>query len=573
MLSKEQLLTIKSKNPKNFTQHIKHWYKDEYFEILNFTRHLGITSFSQALFHYINELLEFPKCKTCGKSIEKFLNQGKWEYKKFCSQKCAANNDDLKKRKAESHKKLNRSFKTQQINKKNKILNDESLEILDKNDLKKILKQILKTSLDYQNIERVLINQYPNVLKSIMFHFKNVEIRKACFWLLNDITSDMECKFCGKSLSFNVGLSYSQFCSISCATKFKNVIKRHDKFDKIKKKFEDDGFNVLNNIDEFSNRIDGRIDVVCPKGHTWSPLLSNWYKGVDCDFCSNIGTSKMEKEIITFLKDSGFAFIENSRQIIKPFELDVFIPSHNIAIEFNGLYYHQDNGSNRKYHLDKTELCESKNIQLLHIFENEWLYKKEIVKSIILSKLGKYNQRIFARKCEIREVNNKEKSTFLNENHIQGNDSSKIKIGLYYVDELVSLMTFGQRKITGGQSNFELIRFCNKLNTHVIGGASKLFKFFIKNYEFSKIISYADRRFSNGNLYKILGFIFDHYSAPNYWYFKSDRILYHRSNFQKHLLKNKLDVFEDKLTEWENMKNNNWNRIWDCGNFVFNFYK
>jgi hypothetical protein len=107
--------------------------------------------------------------------------------------------------------------------------------------------------------------------------------------------------------------------------------------------------------------------------------------------------------------------------------------------------------------------------------------KQEIVKSIILSKLGIFKERIYARKCIVKEIDNKSKNDFLNKNHIQGQDISKYKLGLFYNDELVSVMTFGQRNITG-KSSFELIRFCSKLNTQIIGGASKLFQYFIKNY-------------------------------------------------------------------------------------------
>jgi hypothetical protein len=130
-------------------------------------------------------------------------------------------------------------------------------------------------------------------------------------------------------------------------------------------------------------------------------------------------------------------------------------------------------------------------------------------------------------------------------------------------------MTFGKRKITG-KTKLELLRFCNKLNTQVIGGASKLFKHFVRNNEFEEIISYADRRWSNGNLYEQLGFEFSHKSAPSYWYIINGKLV-HRSVYMKHKLPSLLKDFDPNLTEWENMQMNGFDRIWDCGCLVYRY--
>jgi hypothetical protein len=150
------------------------------------------------------------------------------------------------------------------------------------------------------------------------------------------------------------------------------------------------------------------------------------------------------------------------------------------------------------------------------------MFKKDIVKSRIKNILGLTGNKIYARKCEIREVKSSESKLFLNDNHIQGNVNSKIKLGLYYNDELVSLMTFGSLRKNLNQSSidnvYELLRFCNKLNCSVIGGADKLLKHFIKEYNPKEIISYADRRWSQGDLYSNLGFTEITKNKPNYWY-------------------------------------------------------
>jgi len=261
----------------------------------------------------------------------------------------------------------------------------------------------------------------------------------------------------------------------------------------------------------------------------------------------------------------------NDRTAIKPKELDLLYK--NIAIEYNGLLFHSQGVSKwskfntpslSKYiHLDKTKLCESKNIQLFHIFENEWLNKKEIWKSVINNKLGK-SKRIYARKCVIKEVNTQDALKFLDENHLQGAKGSTIKLGLYYNNVLVSLMTFIRYK-----EYDSLDRLCSKLNYSVIGGASKLLKYFERNYNPKLIKSEANRRWSQGNIYEKLEFKFSHNSEPNYFYFKiNENILYSRKKFQKSKLY-KLDNYNKELSEKDNMFNNNYRRIYDCGSKIY----
>ncbi len=259
----------------------------------------------------------------------------------------------------------------------------------------------------------------------------------------------------------------------------------------------------------------------------------------------------------------------NVRSIIRPFELDIYIPEKKLAIEYDGLYYHSENNNKDKnYHLNKTELCEKQGIQLIHIFENEWLTKQEIVKSRLKNILGQFDKTIYARSCYIKEINNEISKNFLNENHIQGAINAKINIGLFKDDMLVSLMTFSKCRFSK-KYEYEMVRFCSKLNYHVVGSASKLLKYFEEKYQPKSIVSYADRRWSVGNLYKKLGFNLENISGPNYWYFGKQRVLLNRLNFQKHKLKSILKKFDENLTEQENMYLNGYSKIFDCGNLVF----
>jgi len=247
----------------------------------------------------------------------------------------------------------------------------------------------------------------------------------------------------------------------------------------------------------------------------------------------------------------------------KTYELDIYIPSHNLGIEFDGLYWHSElAGKDKKYHLEKDKFFkEHFNIEVIHIFENEWLYKQDIVKSIILNRLGLSEKRIYARKTNFSSIDNQTYKTFLEENHIQGAINSKHKYGLFYNKELISVIGYGKSRFK--RNELELHRFCNKLNTSITGGFSKL----IKNSGF-KGSTYCDLRYFNAIGYKAIGFYEIDRTAPNYWYFKKNRIetLYSRIQFQKHKLKDKLKTFDPSMTEWENMKNNGWNRIFDCGN-------
>ena len=285
------------------------------------------------------------------------------------------------------------------------------------------------------------------------------------------------------------------------------------------------------------------------------------------------GASKGEKEVVEFCKQYYPDLIENDRTQISPLELDIYIPEINLAIEYNGLYWHSESqGKNKSYHLNKYLECKKQGIKLIQIFEDEWFDKEEIIKSILLNKFGKTINKIYARKCEIKEVNNEDSLNFLDDNHLQGSINSKINIGLFYNDELVSLLTFGKSRFNK-EYEYEIHRFCNKINYNIPGSLSKLFKYFKDKYLPNNIITYSDLRYGEGNSYTNLGFKFKNISNPNYYYTNDYISKYSRLKFQKHKLKNLLENYDEELTEWQNMQLNNYDRIFDCGNNVFEWIK
>ena len=315
-----------------------------------------------------------------------------------------------------------------------------------------------------------------------------------------------------------------------------------------------------------SNR---EIEIICPKHGSFWQIATEHLQGCGCPKCSH-HISSYEIEIKDFIQNNISSEIKtNIRNLISgKKELDIYIPEKNMAIEFNGLIFHSEKCKiDKNYHLNKTRECEKQGIRLIHIFEDEWLYKKDIVKSMLTNILGFTDNKIFARKCMLKNVPPKDAMQFLDENHIQGRCKAKYHYGLYYNDELVSLMAFGcvkqQKKYSNDYENtYELLRFCNRLNTTIVGGASKLIKHFIKEIKPHEIIAYADKRWSNGNLYEKLGFAYSHDSKPNYFYVfgqrRENRFKYRKSELVK-------QGFDKNKSEHDIMQERRIYRIYDCG--------
>ena len=279
-----------------------------------------------------------------------------------------------------------------------------------------------------------------------------------------------------------------------------------------------------------------------------------------------ITNSLFEQEMKYFLKTLNVDFKERTRQIIPPLELDFVI--NDIAIECNGTYWHSEQmGKDKNYHINKTNHAKQKGYHLIHVWEHIWNKNPNLVKSRIKSKLG-YNDIIYARKTEIKEISSQETNSFLEKNHIQGKCPSSIQYGLYHEYSLVAVMTFGKSRFNKNYE-YELLRYCSLQNINVIGGASKLLACFKKNINPKSIITYSDKSWNTGLLYEKMGFVYLHTSSPSYQYVKNGTAVYSRIKYQKHKLKELLPIFDEKLSEWENMKNNGYDRIWDCGTDVY----
>lgn len=295
--------------------------------------------------------------------------------------------------------------------------------------------------------------------------------------------------------------------------------------------------------------------------------------GHGCPKCSH-QTSSAENEIFEYIKTVYCGtVVHNNRIILRGKEIDIYLPELKIGFEYDGLIWHSEDYKGRYNLLEKMLECEKMGIRLIHIFEDEWISKKDICKSRIKSLL-QGSSHIFARKCKIKELPYKDASSFLHENHIQDSVPSKVNIGLFYEDELVSVMTFGSLRrnlgyISKKDKYFEMLRFASKKGVNVIGGASKLLSYFIKTYNPEEIISYADKRWSNGNLYEKIGFTYTGDTKPNYFYITTNsQKRFSRFSYRKDILVKKYNCPPD-ITEKEFCRQIGFLRIYDCGNMKY----
>jgi len=271
--------------------------------------------------------------------------------------------------------------------------------------------------------------------------------------------------------------------------------------------------------------------------------------------------SSYEQLVEQFLVNNNQKFVINTRSIIAPYELDFYLPDLKVAIEINGLRWHSEHFANkdRYYHLQKTKLCKEKDIRLIHIFEDEFNNHQETVFSIISTVCGIPKHKVYGRKTQVKEISSSEARQFCEKYHLQKYASASIKYGAYYENKLLAVMTFKRDR----DSIYELSRYCVHPEYMLIGIAQKMFSAFLAANVHSEIYTYSDNRYFTGNLYEQLGFKYVHDTLPNYWYFNDSTVRHHRLRFTKQrLVKN---GGNPNLTEWEIMKDNGYDRIWDCG--------
>jgi hypothetical protein len=326
------------------------------------------------------------------------------------------------------------------------------------------------------------------------------------------------------------------------------------------------------------NNSQEKVIITCPIHGEFEQIARDHLHGNGCWNCSVEQRQKFssyEEEIENFIKNTNPKVQILRNHNIGKKEIDVFLPEFNLGFEFNGNYWHSHLLKQRNYHKEKSDFFKKYNIRIFHIWEYQWVdfNKNKIIKSMILNKLKLTPNKIFARKCDIKEIDTKTYKYFCEENHIQGYSPSKIKLGLFYNGNLLSCMGFGNLRINLGNKNknfnkYELIRYCTLLNYNIVGGASKLLKYFKIYYNPESIISYRDNDYSDGNLYKNLGFNDLGFTNISYIYYnpKNSQIL-NRFNFRKSELIKK--GFNKNLTEFEITNNLGLYRLYNSGIYKY----
>lgn len=286
----------------------------------------------------------------------------------------------------------------------------------------------------------------------------------------------------------------------------------------------------------------------------------------------NRNTSLFEREITDFVESLTDDIIVNDRMIAAPKELDVVIPSARLAIECNGVFWHSElSGRGGSYHMRKTLDCHDAGYQLIHISDADWLLRRPVMESHIREAIGVCTTTINSSECSIVGLSAREVASFVNDNHAPGNKFGSVRYGLSHNNTLVAVMSFSKSK--SSQHEWELVRYATSLNTKVVGGADLLFDVFVMQHSPSSVVLYHDYRWFIPDHIESLGFSLSHNTEPDFTYFERSQkppvTLIPRGRFQKHKLAKKLKTFDPEKTEWENMVENGYDRIWDCGNGVF----
>lgn len=283
---------------------------------------------------------------------------------------------------------------------------------------------------------------------------------------------------------------------------------------------------------------------------------------------SNI-TSAAERRLNEFIQSLGIDTITSDRSLLSGKEIDILIPSKKIAIEYNGIFWHSKKFKENTYHLKKSDEAAKHGYRTIHIFEDEWEYRTEQVKKKLASILGMdKSSPVFARKCSLERIAAPEViKDFYEQNHIQGAGKQSLTFCLKHGSIIVAMVSFSKRTDT----EYELSRYAT--SCRVVGGFSKLFKHassVLRDMGVETVVSFADKRYSEGNVYIVNGWVHVKDTPPDYQYVIGSRRV-RKQNFRRKFLRAKLENFDPALSEIQNMMNHGLYPIYDCGLMKFEF--
>lgn len=542
--------------------------KPLFFNILSeFEKELNIEIdiFSRLLYHYKNSIIDYPICDYCGGQNKRFsgFESG---YKNGCSRHCAIL---LTRPKSNETRKINNLEKygvehTTQLEFVKDKMKNTNLEKYGFNHASQ--NEAIKNKIFETNLEK-----YGHKLPLQNVDIKNKMIDE--FIKKHGVSNPINLDSVKNKIKKNSMEKYGVEWHISSDI-IKNKIKEkinNSNYENIKINYKD-----VENL-ELKSLSDNIALFYCTKCEKefkiQTSLLYQRYVKNKIEICTNCNplnnrTSGGHLELIDFLNYLGITnILINDRKIISPYELDIYLPDYNLAIEFNGIYWHSDIYKDKNSHVSKSDMCSKSGLQLIYIWEDDWKYKSKIIKSIISNRLGKSIINIGARQCEILNVSDIESKVFLNDNHIQGWCISKFRYGLYYKGNLVSILTIskGRKNLNSESDVYEITRFCNQLNTNVSGSISRLWKYFISKNLPKKVISYCDNDLYLGKSYLILGMNLSSFST-NYWWSDGEK-RHNRWNFRKDKLVR--EGYDKNMTESEIMNNRGWYKCYGSGNKKF----
>lgn len=470
----------------------------------------------------------------------------------------------------------------------------QRLEVLDDN------QRLSKKSVGILLKHPLLIEQITSHTSFITGPLKT-SLRERIYCIKNNITQQKKCIMCNAPITFRttgVAVGYSDTCSYTCGIKNPNrIIKRKDtniqkygtpipqQTDKVKNKQKTTNLQKYGRVHKNQKHIiPMNYSMLTNKEWLYEQHYINRRTLSDIATELNVDVSTVQRnlnklgyntkhffvstgetQICDYLQELSVEVEVNTRNIIPPYELDIFLPDHNIAIEYCGLYWHSEQqGKNKHYHQNKYEMCKQRGIRLLTIFEDEWKQRQDIIKEKLNILVNcDTRQRLYGRSCKIGLVSTSDKQIFLNKYHVQGDGPSSINIGLNYNYNLVSCMSFIKQQ----NGVYVLNRYAS--SSLILGGFTKLLKYFITTYTPSSIVTFADLRWSSGDLYDKTGFTPISIIPPDYYYSPDGHHRYHKFNYRRKYLPKLLKSYDEQLSERVNCDLNGVLRIWDCGKIKY----
>ena len=535
-----------------------------------YKHHFSELPLNTKLFWFLNDIKRYPKCEICGKELRKTnCHPIKGYSTNFCSNRCAHKSSEYK----------------------NKLR-----EKLSKYDRKEALRKRKETCLKKYGCENVSQCKeiHQKVLKTFSEHTrkeinKSVKQRKA-----TKLKRYGDENYFDKNKSKQTRQKFAQedkhYLSNIIEKRKQTCLKKYGKTSSVQTKFVSEKriyqrylrqFEALNNNQDFSPlfsfqeyfSVRNSVKLKWKCKHCEKIFESKVYdknrflpRCYSC-FPKRSSTSKEEKQLIKYLNSIYTGKIKTStRKIISPQELDIYLPDEKIAIEFNGLYWHSDkNGTTNDYHLNKTEWCEGKGIQLIHIFEDEWKFKQNLVKNYLKQILDLVQNKVSIENCEVKQIFDSDiVDNFLSENQLQDIFSSNIYFGVYFANQLIKIMCFKQQL-----DCFEIVNICDKVDYFVENGNNVLIDNFLKYYYCKKLTITFDRRFLIDKSFEEFGFKQMGKTIPGFYYWNYRKKQYKENIEKSQKLLSEISNYNYLLSEKENMHANGYACIYNSGYVIY----